>query len=249
MTKQPDNLILNEDSIISTYKKIKEYHKKHLKKLNVKLPKLYLKDSKFSINALVLCYLYYNYPNTRVVSKEELTKFVRTYYPNTNDVQQARHLGAQDGFWIIAGGRDNIVEQVPRGSYKLHTLEKAYPNFKKERRKTSINNWKEIKNKYHNRCATCGSEEGQPHLHWTQTKTKLQKAHMNPNKELTTDNIIPQCQKCNQADRNRWVYDGKGRVIKLADAKFVKNFDLNVRERIYKILWNEFNGKNPNEKH
>ncbi len=71
---------------------------------------------------------------------------------------------------------------------------------------------------------------------------------MNPNKPLVVGNIIPQCQKCNRGDRNRWVYDEKGRVIKLADANFVKNFDKEVREIIYRILCREFKGKNPNSK-
>lgn len=53
--------------------------------------------------------LTYDYPKTRKVSKEELTRFIRSHYPDTNDVQQARHLGAQAGWWIVAGGRDNIV--------------------------------------------------------------------------------------------------------------------------------------------
>ena len=48
-----------------------------------------------------------------------------------------------------------------------------------------------------------------------------------------------------KADRNRWVYDDKGRVIKLADANFVKNFDKDVREKIYRILYKEFKEKNP----
>ena len=71
---------------------------------------------------------------------------------------------------------------------------------------------------------------------------------MNPNKPLVARNIIPQCQKCNRGDRNRWVYDEKGRVIKLADANFVKNFDKDVKKIIYRILYKEFNGKNPNLK-
>ena len=71
---------------------------------------------------------------------------------------------------------------------------------------------------------------------------------MDPNKPLVAGNIIPQCQKCNRPDRNRWVYDDKGRVIKLADANFVKNFDKDVREIIYRILWREFKGINPNSK-
>src|SRR3989338_11469997 len=104
-----DSLTLNKKSIESIYKTISEFHKKYLKKFGVKLPELYDKNGNFTKNALVLVYLAYDYPKTRKVSKEELTKFVRSYYPNTNDVQQARHLGAQAGWWIVAGGRDNIV--------------------------------------------------------------------------------------------------------------------------------------------
>ena len=71
---------------------------------------------------------------------------------------------------------------------------------------------------------------------------------MNPNKPLVAGNIISQCQKCNRADRNRWIYDEKGRVIKLADSNFVRNFDKDVRRKIYKILHKEFNKKNSNPK-
>ncbi|PIS12919.1 hypothetical protein COT69_01420, partial [candidate division WWE3 bacterium CG09_land_8_20_14_0_10_39_24] len=114
-----DNLILNKKSIESIYKTIRKYHEKYLKQYGVKLPKLHDSQSNFTKDALVLVYLAYDYPNTRKVSKEELTKFVRSYYPNTNDVQQARHLGAQAGWWIVAGGRDNIVIKIERGSYQL----------------------------------------------------------------------------------------------------------------------------------
>jgi len=102
-----------------------------------------------------------------------------------------------------------------------------------------------IKAQYSYRCATCGSREGEPHFHWSGTKTILQKSHKDPNKPLKSGNIIPQCQKCNRADRNRWVYDEKGRVIKLADPMFVKNFNKEVRWKIYGILFKEFKGKNP----
>ena len=243
-----DNLILNKKSIESIYKTIREFHEKYLKQFGVKLPKLYASKGKFTKDALVLTYLAYDYPNTRKVSKEELTKFVRSYYPNTNDVQQARHLGAQAGWWIVAGGRDNIVLRIERGSYQLYTLEQPYPGFKKGHRIADTDDWEKIKEKYNYRCATCGSQENKPHFHWPATKTILQKAHMDPNNPLVAGNIIPQCQKCNRGDRNRWVYDEKGRVIKLADASFVRNFDKEVREKIYRILSQEFNGKNPNSK-
>ena len=140
-----DHLILNKKSIESIYKTICEFHEKYLKQFGVKLPKLYDSQGNFTKDALVLVYLAYDYPNTRKVSKEELTKFVRSYYPNTNDVQQARHLGAQAGWWIVAGGRDNIVLRIERGSYQLYTLEQPYPGFKKGHRISDTDDWDKIK--------------------------------------------------------------------------------------------------------
>jgi hypothetical protein len=238
---------ISKQEIIDQYNFIQEYHNKYLKKYDVKMPALYNSKGKFTKNALVLVYLSIGYPKTRKVTKMELTTFMRNYYPDVPDVQQARHLGAQNGWWIVAGGRDNAVLIVERGSYQLYTLEEPYPSFKKGHRVSEIGNWEEIKASYGYRCATCGSKEGEPHLHWRGTITKLQKSHKDPNKPLTIDNIIPQCQKCNRADRNRWVYDDYGRVIKLADPSFVRNFDDEVRWRIYKILYKEFKGIDPNE--
>lgn len=236
---------LSKKQIQEQYKIVAEFHRKYLRQYGVKLPRLYDKERHFTKNALVLMYLSWGYPKTKVVSKTEITQFVRDYYPNINDVQQPRHLGAQDGWWIVAGGRDNIVVTIKRGYYQLHSLEETYPDFKKGHRIEKTSDWEDIKAKYGYRCITCGSKENQPHFHWSGTKTKLQKSHKDPNKPLVAGNIIPQCQKCNRADRNRWVYDNKGRVIKLAKPSFVKNFDKQVRWNIYCILYKEFQGKNP----
>lgn len=240
-----DSLILNKESIERLYETLHNFHEKYLKQYGVKLPKLYDKNYKFTKDALVLVYLAYDYPKTRKVSKEELTKFIRSYYPNTNDVQQARHLGAQNGWWIVAGGRDNIVLNIKRGYYQLYTLEEPYPAFKKGHRITGTDDWETIKEKYNFRCATCGSQEGKPHFHWPATKTKLQKSHMNPHKPLIAGNIIPQCQKCNRGDRNRWIYDDKGRVIKLANAQVIKSCNIEVKKKAYKILYHIFKGQKP----
>jgi len=238
-----DLIKLTDKQIRDTYKFIKEYHDRFLKRYGVKLPKLYL-GNKFTKDALTLIYLAIGYPRTRIISKTELTNFVRKYYPDVNDVQQARHLGAQKGWWITAGGRDNIVIKLKLGQYQLYSLEKPYPAFKGHRI-TKTDNWLKIKKQYRFRCVTCGSQEGEPNFHWPATKTKLQMAHMDPRRPLIAGNIIPQCQKCNRADRNRWVYDERGRVIKLAKANFVKNFDKEIRWKIYKILYEEFEGKPP----
>lgn len=242
------SVVYNDEDIEQQYNLLKQFHEKYLKSFGVKLPALKEPSGNFTKNALVLVYLSFGYPKTKEVTKVELTNFIRQYYPDVPDVQQARHLGAQSGWWIVAGGRDNIVIKVKKGNYQLFTLEQPYPDFKKGHRISDVKGWTELKAIYHNRCATCGSEEGKPHLHWTGTKTLLQKSHMDPNKPLVPGNIIPQCKKCNQADRNRWVYDEKGRVIKLADANFVLNFDKDVQFKIYKILYKKFKEKNPHEK-
>jgi len=241
------NILLSQQQIMEQYNLVKEYHERYLKKHNVKLPKLYNLQRQFTKDALVLIYLSLGYPKTKIVSKTELTAFIRKFYPEVNDVQQARHLGAQAGWWIVAGGRNNVVIKIERGLYQLYTLEEPYPGFKKGHRISDTGDWEELKAKYGYRCATCGSKEGELHLHWIGTETKLQKSHKDPNKPLVTGNIIPQCQKCNRGDRNRWVYDDQGRVIKLAKPSFVKNFDKEVRWKIYKILYEEFKGINPNE--
>lgn len=238
---------LTQDEIKKIYDMITNYHKEFLDRYGVKLPKLTDARGNYTKDALVLVYLAQDYPNTRKVSKEELTRFIRQYYPNVPDVQQARHLGAQKGWFIAAGGRDNRDVILSRGEYQLVSLERPYPAFHGHRIEET-EDWEEIKKQYGYRCVTCGSKEGEPNIHWPNTTTKLQKAHMDPNKPLVPGNIIPQCEKCNRADRNNWVYDERGRVIKLANPNVIKRSDREVRWKVYKILYEEFRGVNPDER-
>ena len=229
---------MKREDIIATYKVVKEYHGKYLDAKGVKLPKLKRGDN-FTIDALVLVYLAQQYPNTKVVTKNELTKFVRQYYKDTPDVQQARHLAAQKGWYILSGTRkDNNSLNLKSGEYKLVSLTECYPDFTKERReyKEDEDFFESLKRQYGYCCATCGSEEGKPHKHWKNTKTVLQKGHMNPLKPLEEGNIIPQCEKCNRADRNYWIYDKKGRVIAIANEKVIDKCSTELQRRIYERL-------------
>ena len=245
---------MTDKEIEEVYQIIKDYHEKYLKKHGVKLPKLKDADGEYTRNALVLIYLARFYPSTVLVTKQDLTAFIRKFYPETNDVQQARHLGAQSGWYISAGGRDN-VHVNKSGEYRLITLERPYPNFKGHRIESS-GNWEKIKQQYGNRCTTCGSEEGKRNLHWSDTITKLQQAHIDPFKPLVEGNIIPQCQKCNRAYRDFWVFDERGRVRGIAKPAVIKKCNEKVKSGIYKILYNEsplntcedkFKGQDPNE--
>lgn len=225
------------------YALIKQYHEKYLDKHGVILPNL-RRDGKFTKDALVLTYLAQGYPNTVKVSKDELTDFIRRYDPSVNDVQQARHLAAQKGWYILSGTRkDNESLGLKAGEYWLKNLTEHYPGFTHERREFLAGDdyFESLKKQYDYRCATCGSKEGEPHRYWKNTITVLQKGHMNPSKPLEPGNIIPQCEKCNRADRNYWIYDEKGRVIGIANEKVIDKCPKSLKTKIFWRLKEELN--------
>lgn len=238
---------LTKKQIEDTYEIIKQYHTKYLKSHGVQLPSL-KRGNNYTKDALVLVYLAQGYPNTEIISKTELTEFIKTYYPGTNDVQQARHLAAQKGWFILSGTRnDNTSISIPFGSYKLASLEKYYDGFTAERRQECFSKdyWETLKAQYNNKCACCGSVEGQRHRYWKNITVKLQKGHKDPSKPLAEGNIIPQCEQCNRPDRNYWIYDDKGRVISISNEKVIDTCSEELQEKIYSRLYHKYNGKNP----
>lgn len=56
-------------------------------------------------------------------------------------------------------------------------------------------------------------------MRYREQLTQLQQGHCNPKLPLEEGNIIPQCQFCNRADRNWWVYDERGRVVGVASVE------------------------------
>ena len=239
---------LTESQIQATYDLLVDYHGRYLAAQGVKLPALRKPDGGYTQIALTLVCLAQGYPDTKTVSKSELTRFVRSFYPQVNDVQQARHLSAQHGWYILSGTRnDDRTLDVPPGEYKLVSLETAYPGFNAERRADAVgsDDWERLKEAYGYRCACCGSEEGQAHLRWPETVTRLQKGHMDPSRPLEPGNVIPQCESCNQADRNFWIYDDKGRVVGVANAAVVERSSEKVQQAIYERLFRKYGGQDP----
>lgn len=235
---------MTNDEIEEIYEVIKKNHEKYLSSLGIKLPKLKNGNS-FTMNSLVLVYLARNYPKTNIVSKEQLTQFIKNYYPDVNDVQQGRHLARQGGWYIVSGQRGDITDiKIPSGSYKLITLEKPYPAFNSHRNiNFSGNFWEDLKQTYHNRCASCGSPENEANYVNPSAVTQLQQGHMNPEKPLEEGNIIPQCQECNRGDRNRWIYDERGRVIDLTQEALlsrIKRINKTTASIVVKFLQEKF---------
>ena len=249
MQERSDPMRLTDQQIEETYRLIEQHHQEFLVSQGVRLPRL-RQAGQYTKYALTLVYLAQGYPHTRTVSKKELTEFIRQYYPDVNDVQQARHLGAQQGWCILSGERNDLAsEGMKSGEYRLQTLEECYPGFTAERREEQMDAdyWEALKAKYDYRCACCGSREGEPHRYWKNTLTKLQKGHKDPRRPLGPGNIIPQCSKCNQPDRNCWVYDDKGRVVGLANAIVVERCPADLQKEIYIRLYRQFGGKAPKD--
>ena len=153
---------MTEQEITNTYILISRYYEQYLRNKNVKLPNLKNKDGQYTKDALVLIKLAENYPNTKAVSKQELTQFIHKFYPDVPDVQQARHLSMQKG-WYIESGQRGDNSQIEKGSYKLISLEEEYPGYTPERRAGFVGDFDALKNAYDNRCATCGAKEGTKH--------------------------------------------------------------------------------------
>ena len=164
--------------------------------------------------ALVLIYLVFH---NRNVTKAELTQFVTKVTGRTCiDLQTARHLAAQEGYYIISGRRKDEgydKYKLKSGEYRLITLERPYPLFNCIRRANSVKDWEGLKQEYENKCATCCNEENKP-SRYTNRKVIIHKGHMDPRKELTMENCIPQCEECNQHYKGKYVFDKRGRVIK-----------------------------------
>ena len=71
-------LRLSDQEISELYAMICHYHNTYLAKEGVRLPKL-RRGQEYTKDALTLVYLAYHYPDTRIVTKEELTAFIRLY--------------------------------------------------------------------------------------------------------------------------------------------------------------------------
>lgn len=229
---------LSDYQMQASYAEICKLHKKFLDNKGVLLPRLQSSDGSFTKDAIVLVYLFQGYPNTKIWSKAELTQIMRHYYPDVNDVQQARHLGHQKGWDILSGTRkDNeaLEAHLQPGEYWLRTLERAYPGYRPNRREVTAD-FETLKKEYGYRCACCGSKEGELNLRNPSKITTLQEGHMDPSKRLEPGNIIPQCEECNRPDRNWWIYDKNGRVVGIGSETVIDRCSAMMQRKIYERL-------------
>ena len=100
----------------------------------------------------------------------------------------------------------------------------------------SATTFDELKVVYHRRCASCSAEEGKPNPRYGDDIVVLEQGHKEPSEPPTIDNIIPQCQFCNQAYRGDFTFDDKRRVRAVADVEPVRRATEAVKRKIFEWL-------------
>jgi len=186
------------------YLKYEEYYNTFLKQHGVKHIKYNREKITQSLYAILFLLKYQN----EIVSKTELTDGWNSLGNPTNDFQITRHLGMQYGYYIEKSGSKIY------GWYKLITLESPHPSFIAIRRNQAFteSEWEDLKKEYNYRCQSCGAIEGEQHYKDQTLIVRIEKGHCNPFKELTLDNVFPQCNYCNQIYKNKFVFDKRGNV-------------------------------------
>lgn len=180
---------------------LQQVWEQNLKLKGVKLPK------KGSLLA-ALTYLYENKNEYHHIDNIKKHVIEKGCVLTGSDPLQVRHLSTQLGWNVIKKGRFE---------HGIFDITIPCPAFIRDRRNEHLTDesWNNLKQEYGNMCVNCGSKEDEP-MRWDPNIiTKLQKGHMDPDKDLTEDNCIPQCGFCNQRYKDKAVFDKRGQVIKL----------------------------------
>ena len=157
------------------------------------------------------------------VHKDEMSEIVRAVVVGAGTDQQVRHL-KRDGWNVEADGkgRHRLTDPFIPHPEEMKRLLRA-------KNRLSAQSFGDVKSAYGFMCATCGAREGEPHRHYDEV-VKLQQGHCDPSKPLDNDNTIPQCQFCNRAYRDDFVFDNDGRVKTIASAKPVLRASKQVQQ-------------------
>ncbi len=213
--------MLTKEQIEKSFKKAVEIHKNHLAIDDVILPP-WGKAKSYWLGILI-----HFSPN--FVSKDDISDMVREYLNLSGD-QQVRHL-KRDGWNLEKKGRDKFAIIDP---YKAHS---GFAREKNRSIKTLMaGDFNALKEIWGHKCATCGAREDEPDVRYGDNIIKLQRGHKDPEKPLTLDNTIPQCENCNRTYKDDFTFDDKGRVRAIASEKPVERASLSVKKRVKKML-------------
>lgn len=204
------------------YQEAERIHKTHLTQYDVHLPRWP------RYKAIHLAMLMHNLG--KYVHKDVVSDAVQSIDPQAGRDQQVRHL-KRDGWNIESDGKGRHRITDPYNPSPEYTASRT------RRQGLTTADFVSLVKRFGNRCATCGAINGEPDPRYGgRDKVSLQKGHMKPHKPSEPNNIIPQCQFCNQAYKNDFEFDEKGRVIAVANTRPVKRARRSVQEKIYEYL-------------
>ncbi len=165
----------------------------------------------------------------REVHKDEVSAIAQRDRPGAATDQQIRHL-KRDG-WDIGPkpGRHKLNPFRPSQEFVNENARK--------RMRLGAEDFESVKQAFGGRCATCGATEGEPDPRYGSNVVRLQRGHRDPHEAGDDpENIIPQCQFCNQAYRNDFVFDEKGRATAVASVRPVSRASSAVQREIRNLL-------------
>lgn len=169
------------------------------------------------------------------VDKDSLGRFVSETAGGSLDTQ-ARHLRG-DGWYVVGGGRGpshtNTLlsgQRMPRSAYALISLTSPNPSFVQSNRlkrqgRVGVRSWQELCAFYEGKCAHCGTQVKNP-----------DKGHIDPEKGMEIENLIPLCVSCNNWAGDDVVFDHAGRVSAVLSERFLVGASNEAKRRIYAWL-------------
>lgn len=221
------------------YDLLKKAHEEHLKPKGVGLS-AFRKGGLYTQRSLALIALYLRLG--KPVTKRELTEFVRKYVEGEADVQDGRHLGNTQGWYVLSAQRNDVgTETWPKDAYGLMSITDCYPGFSGHREGSlEDSEWAQLLKKFDNRCSLCGSEEGKSNLRNKSVITQLQQGHKDPTKPLGPSNCLPQCQECNRPLGRKFIFDDKGRPKAISTADLIFKSPHNIQVEVFNLLKAKF---------
>ena len=221
------------------YEILKKAHKDHLESKGVTLT-AFRKGGLYTQRALALIALYLRIGEP--VTKRELTNFVRKYVEGEADVQDGRHLGNTQGWYVLSTQRNDLgTENWPKDSYGLMSITECYPHFSGHRDgKIDDIQWANLLSRFDHRCSLCGSKEGETNLRNKSVITQLQQGHKDPTLPLSPANCLPQCQQCNGPLMENFLFDDKGRPKAIMKADLILKSPTNVQIEVFNLLKTKF---------
>lgn len=189
------------------------------RKLEVRIPRLRSgSGDAFTVGGLMLVFFYTSMG--RVRSIHDLRVFLHAHGCTSHN-PQPRHLGMQYGFRFLVqnGIHPRQKEPLRRGQYCLLDLKSAHPSVLfhhrcRDRTVLTSTQFTSLRHRFADRCAVCGSKDGEPHFKNALLKTTIERGHADPRRPLTLRNCLPMCCLCNRAYKDKAAFNRRGLVVR-----------------------------------